>query len=87
LTAAEIEVDKSYETCFIIAPGIGVMLGSILAGTVMKYGRKWILVAFNLVGIVGSMMSIFPHYKLIICGRFIYGIAAGGLISIAPRMI
>ena len=53
----------------------------------MKYGRKWILVSFNLIGIVGSIMSIFPHYKLIILGRFIYGIGAGGLISIAPRMI
>lgn len=79
--------DQQVEIYFIIGPAIGVCIGAAASGKLMSYGRKWILVGFNLIGITGSILSILSSYKLIILGRTIYGIGAGGLISVAPRMI
>lgn len=87
MTAEQANKDESVEIYFIIGPAIGVSFGAVAAGKIMQYGRKWILVGFNLIGITGSILSIMSSYKLIVLGRTIYGIGAGGLISVAPRMI
>lgn len=66
---------------------MGISVGCLAAGHLMKYGRKWILILFLLIGIAGETLAVLPHYQLIVLGRAIYGIGAGGMIAVAPRMI
>ena len=87
MTTEQAAKDANVEIYFIIGPAIGVSIGAVAAGKIMSYGRKWILVGFNLIGITGSILSVLSSYRLIVLGRTIYGIGAGGLISVAPRMI
>ena len=53
----------------------------------MRYGRRFPIILFNFVGIIGSIFSILPHLKVLCFGRFLYGYAAGVMIVIAPKFI
>ena len=72
---------------FLNAPLTGVASGSLAAGYLMRYGRRMPIIVFNLVGIIGSILSVFPHLKVLCLGRFLYGFAAGVTIVLAPRAL
>ena len=41
----------------------------------------------NAVGIVGCMMSIIPEFHTVMAGRFVYGISAGIMFGLVPKML
>lgn len=53
----------------------------------MRYGRRCSIIAFNFVGIIGSILSVFPHLKVLCFGRFLYGFSAGVMIVLAPKSL
>ena len=42
---------------------------------------------FNIVGLIASILSVISNFYVICVGRFIFGMSAGVLIAVAPRML
>ena len=66
---------------------IGLGVGSIFAGVLMKYNRKYTFMLMNTVGIIGISMSGVDEYYMQMAGRILYGMSAGVLFCLVPKMI
>lgn len=80
------QVDN-YTTLLNSASIAGLAFGSIIGGTLIKNGRKRIVIFFNIVLIIGSIMSLFLNTTLLACGRFVFGFASGALVAATPKII
>ena len=74
-------------TFFLAAPTGGITFGSMFGAAMMKSGRRLPLVLFNIVGMGGCVLSIFDNFAIMMIGKFLFGMAAGVLIAVAPRML
>lgn len=72
---------------FLIAPTVGITLGATIAGAMMKKGRRTAFLIFPLIGCLGSILSIFDNYILMMIGKFMFGLGAGVMITVAPRVL
>ena len=67
------------------AMNLGAMISAISAGFFMQRFRKWnMLVAMNVLLIVGSAISLYDNMYVICLGRFLFGLASGGFTVYAP---
>jgi predicted MFS family arabinose efflux permease len=62
-------------------------LGAVIGGKVLQHGRWNNLVVFNVFGLVASILSVISNFYIICAGRFLFGMSAGVLIAVAPRML
>jgi MFS family permease len=69
------------------SPTIGMAVGATLGGKMLQHGRRKYLVVFNIVGIIASVLTVISNFYAICIGRLIFGISAGVLIAVAPRML
>jgi len=53
------------------------MIGAYVAGILMKHGRRRVLLASSVIGIVGVAITVYQRFYAIILGRLIYGFACG----------
>ena len=74
-------------TYFLAVPTAGISIGSMFGASMMKSGRRLPLILFNIVGMVGCVLSIIDNYAIMILGKFLFGMGAGVLIAVAPRML
>lgn len=65
----------------------GVAVGSLLGGVIISRGRWFPILVFNWISIIGSLISIIDHFTIICIGRFIFGFAAGVLLTAAPKIL
>ena len=66
----------------------GIAIGSIISGSLRRYGKRRIVICFETIGIIGSVMSsIKLDYNMICTGRFIYGLCGGALLSTCPSIV
>lgn len=72
---------------FLMAPSLGIMVGAAIAAKMLKTGRRKALLLFTLVGAVGSFLSVFDEYFLMVFGKFLFGVGAGVCITVAPRVL
>ena len=66
---------------------IGLGVGSLFAGFLLKYNRQWTFMIMNIVGIVGISLSGIDNYDYHMAGRILYGMSAGVLFCLVPKMI
>jgi MFS family permease len=80
------EVDQ--QTSYIVSASvIGLAFGSIFGGKVVSLGLRRVIIIFDLVAIIACFISIVPNMIVLCIGRFIFGIAAGVLVSTGPSII
>jgi MFS family permease len=72
---------------FILLPLIGVMIGSLGVGHAMKTRRREAKMILDILGIVGCVLAIIDVYEVMMIGKFLFGVAVGGLITLAPKII
>jgi len=65
----------------------GIAFGSIIGGSIVKYGQRMTVIIFNVVIMIGSVLSLFKIFSLICIGRFIHGFSSGVLVSAVPKII
>ena len=70
------ESDEHFEILN-IALRVGVILGSLTGGPIVKYGRRLCLIIGCAIGVVGVALTIPINFPLFVTGRFITGIAHG----------
>jgi len=66
---------------------VGVSLGSLYGGDFTQHGRRTTLIYFNVVSLVGTILSLFLNFKVICVGRLVFGIGAGVLLCATPKVM
>ena len=66
----------------------GMAIGCLLAGKLFNFGKKRIVMIFQIICVVGCLLSLISlNLVTIIIGRFIFGISAGIFVTICPAII
>ena len=64
---------------------LGACLGSLTSGYVLRiYGRRYSFFIYNILSIMGMIMSVILNVYIIISGRVLVGISAGAFSSLIP---
>ena len=66
---------------------VGIALGSIFGGDFVKQGRRSTIITFNIIGLVGSALSIVLNFWVICLGRLILGFTCGVLLCATPKAL
>jgi MFS family permease len=69
------------------ASNLGATLSALSAGCFMKYGKLKMFHIMNFLVIVGSVLSAIDQMYVICIGRFLFGVAAGGMTVYSPNYI
>ena len=72
---------------FVLLPLISAIIGALLASKVMENGRRVPKMMFDLFGIVGCILALIDKYIIMVVGRCLFGLAVGGLLTLAPKII
>jgi MFS family permease len=78
---------KDMNKYFLMAPSLGIICGATIAGKMLKTGRRLAFLTFPLVGGIGSFLSVFDEYFIMMLGKFLFGVGAGVCITVAPRVL
>jgi len=65
----------------------GIAAGSVIGGMLIKNGRIRVIIVFNLIAIISTLMSIVANETLILVGRGIFGFAAGVLATAQSKVL
>ena len=74
-------------TYFLAAPTIGISIGASFGASMMLTGRRLPIIIFNVVGMVGCYLSTIDNYFVMCLGKLFFGMGAGVLIAVAPRIL
>ena len=66
---------------------LGMTIGAIVGGILMKIGRRKSLIIICFIGMTGNIISFNFYLWTILLGRFVFGFATGLSSSIVPRII
>jgi MFS family permease len=66
---------------------VGITIGSILGGVFVGNGRRINVIIFNLVIIIGSILSVNSNWWILNIGRLVFGFASGVLLCATPKII
>ena len=72
---------------FLMAPSFGIIGGATIAGKMLKKGRRHAFLIFPPIGVIGSFLSVFDEYFIMMSGKFLFGMASGACITVGPRVL
>lgn len=56
---------------------LGAALGSITGGSIIKYGRRRVLLIANIIGIASNLVMLYFNWYVLLAGRVAFGFATG----------
>ena len=66
----------------------GMALGCLLAGKLFCFGKRRVVMIFQILCLVGCFLSFISlNFVTILIGRFLYGMSAGVFVSMCPVII
>lgn len=67
---------------------IGISAGSLFGGDCVKYyGPRKTLVYFNLLALIGSILSLSLNFKLMNLGRLLFGLSSGVMLCATSKIL
>jgi len=66
---------------------LGMTLGAVNGGILMRIGRRRAIILCCILGIAGVSTTMIWNFQLILLGRFIFGFSVGLFSSICPKFI
>ena len=66
---------------------LGMTLGAVNGGLLMRIGRRRAVLVCCIIGIAGVSTTMVWNYYAILAGRFMYGFSVGLISSICPKFI
>ena len=81
------EENVFYNTIMSSSSILGALLGAIGGGVIIKFGRRKVLLWFNIVAAIAITLTMFLSVELICLGRLLFGICAGVFLVAAPKML
>jgi MFS family permease len=76
-----------YTTILMSSCIVGIAIGSVFGGDFVKQGRRSTIINFNILGLIGSIMSIIPNFYVICAGRILLGFTCGVLLCATPKAL
>ena len=76
-----------YQALLGAAVVLGMALGAVGGGVLMKIGRRKALFVSCAIGIVGTLITQYFDFTALMIGRFIYGYSVGLFSAICPRIL
>ena len=83
-TDTEQEDNITWLTC---ASALGLMIGSISSGAIVKMGRRRAIMLGCVLALVGALMQFIFEFWLIFIGKVIYGASAGLMLTSASLFL
>jgi len=81
------EDQKLYHTVIGSSAVLGAAIGSFAGGKLIQFGRRRMMLVFNVVGVVAVGLTLILNVYAICLGRLVFGFC-GGIFGVAlPRMI
>lgn len=56
-------------------------------GQFISFGRRWVIINFNTIGLLASLTMFTFNYKVMCAGRLVFGFTSGVLLCATPAMI
>jgi len=75
------------ETSVAAITAIGLGVGSFLGGFMVPQGRRQMIIIMNVVGAMGTAVTLVEDFYAILCGRALFAVATGVLLVAAPLML
>lgn len=69
------------------ASTLTLMLAAAITGSLMKSGRRRVLIVSAFIGIIGSAISMYEAFATIVVGKMIYGFSVGIIAIGMPRVM
>ena len=66
---------------------LGKVLGAGASGSLMKYGRRRVVLVASVIGIIGTSLTLKLNLWFLLGGRVLYGFACGLLIPATARWL
>lgn len=67
---------------------VGISIGSVFGGDFVKgYGSRKTIIYFNIIGLVGSLLSLSLTFKIMVLGRFCFGYVSGVLMCATSKLL
>jgi MFS family permease len=66
---------------------LGMSIGAVCGGYLMKIGRRRALLISAIIGLAGVAITFHLEFTTLLIGRFIFGLGTGLFSSICPRYI
>ena len=76
-----------YTTVLSTSATAGVAIGSLFGGDFVKDGRRRAVINFNIVGLIGSILTLQLSFNAMVVGRFILGISCGVLLCATSKLM
>jgi MFS family permease len=66
----------------------GMATGCLAAGKLFRFGKRRVIMIFQIVSMIGSILSLVSlNFVTILIGRFIFGFSAGIFVNMCPVII
>jgi len=66
---------------------LGIAIGNIFGGDFVKNGRRKTIIQFNILGLIGTLLTLVLDFYSMCLGRMIFGFASGILSCATPKML
>ncbi len=66
---------------------VGIAIGSVFGGDFVKQGRRSTIINFNILGLIGSGLSVVMNFYVICAGRVLLGFTCGVLLCATPKSL
>jgi MFS family permease len=76
-----------YTTIMATSSIIGICIGSLIGGDIIKNGRRFTILRFNIIGLIASLSMFTLNFYVMCFGRVIFGLSSGVLLCATPKMI
>ena len=81
------EWDSTYNRIVTSSSILGMMVGAIIATSLITYGRRILLLYFGVLAVIGTAMTLIVNVWVITAGRFLHGLSVGIFMAAGPRML
>jgi len=75
------------ETAVAAMTAVGLGIGSFFGGFLVSKGKREMIIMMNIIGAIGTSITLIDDFYAIIIGKAVFAIATGVLLVAAPLML
>jgi MFS family permease len=76
-----------YNTLLSVASIFGILFGTLLGSSLSGFSRRKIIIAFNVIAMISTGMTLFLDVTMMCIGRLVFGICVGVFSAVGSIML